>query len=411
VLKYEEYKPQTMADHGRLLRWGLLVIAAGAMGAAGTYQFVWSSIRPVLGTRLSMTEGGLGTVFTVYVICQTLSQFPAGWFRDRYGPRIPLAVGAGLVTAGYLGTAYADGALAALFSYALGGVGAGLAFTVAVNTPVKWFEDRRGLATGLVTMAYGGSSVLIIPSVRSGLAGNFSRTLTLLGAGVGVACLAGALALRDPPQMTDDSTADGPASRETYAWHETVRTWQFWLLYLVMIVVNAVGLMIIGKAVAAAQHYGITTAAATATASALALADGAGIVLFGGLSDRFGRERIIAVTLVLCGIATVFAVRAGEASSGPWFVLLLGAAAFFRSPVFAVAPSLLGEYYGPARSSENYALLYTSKVWGGVGGGVVASLLVATVGWSSSFLAGGVAVTAAGLLTTRLEPVEADLER
>jgi OFA family oxalate/formate antiporter-like MFS transporter len=143
-----------MNDRRRLLRWGLLVVAAGAMGAAGTYQFVWSSIRPVLGTRLAITEGGLGTVFTVFVICQTLSQFPAGWFRDRYGPRLPLAVGAGLVTVGYLGTAYAGGALGALLSYAAGGIGAGVAFTVAVNTPVKWFEDRRGLATGLVTMAY-----------------------------------------------------------------------------------------------------------------------------------------------------------------------------------------------------------------------------------------------------------------
>jgi OFA family oxalate/formate antiporter-like MFS transporter len=408
-----------MNDRRRLLRWGLLVVAAGAMGAAGTYQFVWSSIRPVLGTRLAITEGGLGTVFTVFVICQTLSQFPAGWFRDRYGPRLPLAVGAGLVTVGYLGTAYAGGALGALLSYAAGGIGAGVAFTVAVNTPVKWFEDRRGLATGLVTMAYGGSSVLIIPSVRSGLAGDFAGTLTVLGAGAGLVCLVGAVTLRDPPGMSDGATrSDGgeadvaegtsAAAGEAYSWRETVRTWQFWLLYLVMIVVNAVGLMIIGKAVAAAQHYGIAAAAATATASALALADGAGIVIFGGLSDRFGRERIIAVTLGLCGVATVLAVQAGRASSGLWFVVLLAAAAFFRSPVFAVAPSLLGEYYGPARSSENYALLYTSKVWGGVGGGVVASLLIATVGWSSSFVAGGVAVTAAGLLTTRLEPVEGD---
>jgi OFA family oxalate/formate antiporter-like MFS transporter len=261
--------------------------------------------------------------------------------------------------------------------------------------------------------------VLIIPSVRSGLAGDFAGTLTVLGAGAGLVCLVGAVTLRDPPGMSDGATrSDGgeadvaegtsAAAGEAYSWRETVRTWQFWLLYLVMIVVNAVGLMIIGKAVAAAQHYGIAAAAATATASALALADGAGIVIFGGLSDRFGRERIIAVTLGLCGVATVLAVQAGRASSGLWFVVLLAAAAFFRSPVFAVAPSLLGEYYGPARSSENYALLYTSKVWGGVGGGVVASLLIATVGWSSSFVAGGVAVTAAGLLTTRLEPVEGD---
>jgi OFA family oxalate/formate antiporter-like MFS transporter len=398
-----------MSDRRRVLRWGLLVLATLAMGAAGTYQFVWSSIRPALGTRLMISEGGLGTVFTVFVIAQTLSQFPAGWFRDRYGPRLPLGVGGVLVTAGYLGTAHAGGSTGVLLAYAVGGIGAGTVFTVAVNTPVKWFDDRRGLATGLVTMAYGGASVFVIPTVRSGIAGDFVGTLTALAVGVGGVCLVGALVLRDPPGMgeseTDEADGDEVAA---YSWREAVGTWQFRLLYVVLIVVNAVGLMIIGKAVAAAQHYGIDAAAVTATASALALADGAGIVVFGGLSDRFGRERTIAATLTVCGVAILLAVRAGQASSGLWFVLLLGTAAFFRSPIFAIAPSLVGEYYGPARSSENYAALYTAKVWGGVGGGVVASLLIATIGWSNAFVAGGIAMSAVGLLTTRLKPIERD---
>jgi len=394
-----------MASRERLVKWALLLVAAAAMGALGSYQFVWSSIRPALGTRLGMNEWLLGSVFTVWVVCQTLSQFPAGWIRDRYGPRLPMAVATVFIAAGYLGTGYSSEPWQVFLSYGLGGIGAGAGYTVAINTPVKWFSDRRGLATGIVTMAYGGVSVLFIPYVRAGLAGDFAGTLTMLAGTTGGAVLLGVFVLRDPKD-DDEDTGGAPETATAYGWREAIRTWQFWLLYVMLVVVNGVGLMLIGKAVSATQHYGLAAVVVTATASAVAISDSAGIVTVGGLSDRFGRVRTLAATITLSGLAIVVTVWAGLAERGLLFVAFLGAAAFFRSPVFSITPALVGEYYGTARSSENYAALYTAKVWGGVGGGFLASVLIATVGWSSVFVGGGLALIAVGLLTTRLEPVD-----
>ncbi|MFC6737636.1 MFS transporter, partial [Halolamina salina] len=84
----------------RFSGWELVVAAALAMGAAGIYQFGWSSIRLPLGSRLGAPESALGTVFTLFVVFQTLGQFPAGWVRDRYGPRPPLVAGAICLTGG-----------------------------------------------------------------------------------------------------------------------------------------------------------------------------------------------------------------------------------------------------------------------------------------------------------------------
>jgi len=396
-----------MRDRLPSTRWLYVLAGAGALGVAGTYQFVWSSIRPELGARLVATEASLGTVFTVYVVAQTLSQFPAGWFRDRYGPRVPMAVGALLLAAGYAGTALAGAIWQVYLAYAVGGIGVGAVYTVAVNTPVKWFTDYRGLATGAVTMAFGGVSVLFIPAVRGGLTSDFTGTLLTTAAVTGVVALAAAAVLRDPDQSSDGESGDDvSAPADAYTWRETLRTWQFWLLYAMLVVVNGVGLMLIGKAVAFAEQYGLPAAVATVAASAVALSDSAGIVTIGGLSDRLGRERTIAATVTVCGVAIAAAVWAGEAGHGWLFVGLLGAAAFFRSPVFSVTPALVGDYYGQARSSQNYALLYTAKVWGGIGGGVVASALIATIGWSSSFLLGAVGMSGVGLLTGLLRPVE-----
>ncbi len=171
-----------------------------------------------------------------------------------------------------------------------------------------------------------------------------------------------------------------------------------------MIVVNGVGLMLIGKVVAYADTLGLPGAVATAGASVVAFADAAGIVTVGGLSDRYGRVRTLSVSLVCAGLALLAATVAGDAGAAWPFAALVGLAALFRSPTFAIFPTLVGEYYGAARSSENYALLYTGKVWGSVFGGTVASLLVVSVGWTNSFQVAAVVLAVAGVATGLLRP-------
>jgi OFA family oxalate/formate antiporter-like MFS transporter len=400
-------------------RWWLVALSAGAIGVVGTYQFVWSSIRGELGVRLAASEAALGTVFTVFIVVHTLAMFPAGRFRDRHGPKVPLGVGAVFLAVGYAGTAYATAIWQVYLFYALGGVGFGVVYTVGVNTPVKWFSDRRGLATGAVTMAFGGVSVLVIPFVRGGVTTDFRATLLALGALSGVVCLLGVPFMRDPetPEeageeaaATDGAKTDGaggPAAGEVraYTWRDTVRTWQFWVLYLVMFAVNGVGLMVVGKAVVFAETVGLSAAIATAAASAIALGDSAGIVVLGGLSDRFGRERTIGASLACSGIALAGATLVANEGIGVGFVALVFAMAFFRSPTFSVFPSLVGEYYGTAHSSENYALVYSAKIPGGVLGGVAASAAIASVGWTTSFVAGAVLLLALGATSFLLRPV------
>jgi OFA family oxalate/formate antiporter-like MFS transporter len=226
-----------------------------------------------------------------------------------------------------------------------------------------------------------------------------------------------AVVLRDPgdgsesrSRTTEESETATAATRQSadddaVGWRTAIRTWQFWVFYGVMVVVNGVGLMLIGQSVGFATGLGLSAAVATTVASVIALADGLGILVLGGLSDRFGGVRTAGVSLLLCGVSFGGAVLAGTQSRPTAFVVLVGAAAFFRSPVFSIFPSLVGRYYGEARSSENYAAVYTAKVPGGVFGGTVTGALVATLGWSTAFSIGAVLVLVAGLCTLALRPV------
>lgn len=406
-------------------RWWLVAIAAVGIGMAGTYQFVWSSVRLPLGARTGASETALGTVFTLFVIFQAASQFPAGWVRDRVGPRLPFAGGALLLVAGYVGAAWAPDVTTASVSYALGGIGAGTVYAVAINTPAKWFEERRGLTTGLVGFAYAGVSFLLIPLVRGRITTDFVGTMLGLAALVAVTMLVGVPFFRDPGEPTaSDSDADAASDsggdrdsdasdgtvpsdeRTDYTWREAVRTWQFWLLYGIFVIVNGVGLMIVGKAVAFAEATQLPATAATAAASLVALGDSGGVIVGGIVSDRFGREPTIALSLVACGGCLAGASVAAVGGVAGAYVGLIAAASFFRSPVFSVIPSLVGDYYGTGHNSENYALLYSSKLWGGVVGGAITSALVVRFGWQPTFLLGAGLLVVAAAATLVLRPVD-----
>jgi OFA family oxalate/formate antiporter-like MFS transporter len=403
--------------------WWLVLVAAAVTGVGGTYQFGWSSIRLPLEARLGTSEAAIGTVFTLFVVFQTIVQFPAGWVRDRWGPKLPMLASAVLLAGGYAGTALSDSIWGVYLFYSLGGMGVGIVYSVAANTPVKWIDERRGLATGIALVAYSGLSFVLIPFLRQFIVTNFVGTLLGLGALAGLVALVAVPILRDPVEVTvrdtdggtdatgadDTSAAESDAANtdaeDGYTWRETVRTWQFWLLYGIFVIVNGVTLMLIGKVIAFAANAGISAGAATVAASLVALGDAFGVVIVGGLSDRFGRERTVGVALTLCGIALGGLVTVAEAGLTPAFVAFAAAAAFLRAPPYSIFPSLVGEYYGQAHSSANYAVLYSAKLWGGVAGGTVASGLVVSIGWDATFLLGGVLILAAGLATFFLRPI------
>ena len=400
-----------MAERERLLpfsRWWLVVSGALAMGIAGTFQFVWSSFREPLARQIGATEATLGTLFTVVIATQTIAQLPAGWVRDRYGPRLPTFAGAILIIGGYGGLAVASSPIVAGVAVSAGGSGAGMIYTVAVNTPVKWFDEHRGLATGVLTMSYAFLSFALIPVARRNLFGTFQRTLFFFAGMAALGCLLAVIVLRDPgtSESADGMTVADNAATTSYNWTETIQTWQFWVLYGAFTVVNGVGLMLIGKLIALTDALGLSTGAATAVASIIAVADGSGGFIVGGISDRFGRLRTVGTSVLFSAVGIVGAIIVGNRGITSIFVVCIGIAGFFRSPVFAIFPTLIGEYYGRTYSSENYAALYTAKLWGSLFAGTLGSLLIAIVGWSEVFLLSAGLLGLAGMSIFTIEPID-----
>ncbi|MDX1748143.1 MAG: OFA family MFS transporter, partial [Halobacteriales archaeon] len=356
------------------------------------YQYVWSSIEGPLAQSLSIPLPALGLVFTLFVIFQAGSQFPVGWWRDRHGPRRLTLLAGVLAGGGYIGLAYATSVWQLYVLYSVGAIGVGIVYTVAVNTAIKWFPDRRGLTTGVGTMAFAGGSALFVPFVRANATpSGYPVVLQNMGLLIGIGILVGALVLRDPPTGWLERRIDGPEDGDTagdtdadsdaeaepdggtaikqFTWREMLRTWQFWLMYVMFVAVSGAGLMLTAKVVSFAEHLGLAAVIATASATVLPIAGGVGRLLLGDVSDRVNRENAMAVSFTLCGVGLVAVVLLGRIGFSLGFVIAVVVATFFWSPQYTLFPSVVGDYYGSKHSSANYALLYSGKMWGGVFGG------------------------------------------
>ncbi len=396
------------------------------MGLVSPYQYVWSSIQSPLESSLAVSPEAIGLVFTLFVIFQAGSQFPVGWYRDRHGPRLLTLAAGVLAGGGYLGLSVATTVWQVYLLYSLGAVGVGIVYTVAVNTALKWFPDRRGLTTGIGTMAFAGGSALVVPYVRANATvAGYPDVLHNLGIVIGVGILVGAVVLRDPPsgwldgvdlegvggdagtgdgERDEEPATDGAGGTRQYQWREMAGTWQFWLMYAMFVGVSGAGLMLTAQIVTFADALELNAVTATASATVLPVAGGIGRLVVGDLSDRVDRERAMAASFVLCGVGvlgTVWFARAGRPLA---FVGAVVVATFFWSPQYTLFPSVVGDYYGREHSSANYALLYSGKMWGGVFGGAVVGWVVGATSWSVAFAVGGVLAVAAGVAALALRP-------
>ena len=407
----EEYAARARKQLG-YSRWWQVVAAMVMMALVSPYQYVWSSIEGPLAADFSASLSTIGFVFTAYVVIMSLTQFPAGWWRDRYGPRT-LSVRAGVLAGGgYYGLAYATEVWHIFVFYGIGAVGVGIVYTVAVNTALKWFPDKRGLTTGLGTMAFGGGSALLVPYVRANATlGNYTTVLEQMGALIAVGVIVGALILCDPPtgwtQVVPDGGEDEPPEttrQHQFTYRKMLGTWQFYVLYLMFFFVSAAGLMITARIVLFAEYSGLSVGIATLAATVLPLASGGGRLVVGAISDWYRREVIMAISFFVCGLGVLVVVLSGGIDSNIGFIVGVVVSVFFWSSQFSLFPSLVADYYGTEHSSSNYAVVYSAKMWGGVFGGGVVGWLVGISGWNVAFLIGAALALLAGLAGVVLRP-------
>jgi MFS transporter, OFA family, oxalate/formate antiporter len=291
-------------------RW-LVVVAGVVMQAMLGVVMAWSVFRDPLAEAFGWTVSEITLAFTLNYLAFGFSAFVGGLWLPRVGPRTVALTAALLYGLGFALASLSAHQLWVLYlSFGLvGGVGRGLGYIVPVAVLVKWFPDRRGLATGLAAAGFAAGAVVGAPVLETCIGSiGVLWTFAVIGGSSLVVVGGAAILLPSPPPGYRPSgwqpSATPRDAAEDYTLGEALRTPQWYALWAQIFLSGAVGLALVSQAAPMAQEItGIGSAAAAALIGGVALGNLIGRFCWACLSDAVGRRAVFTAIVLVEGIA------------------------------------------------------------------------------------------------------------
>ena len=386
-------------------RWFQLVASVISMIMIANLQYSWTLfVEPLrMGTGWALSD--IGFAFTLFVLFQTFVQPLDGWMIDRLGPRWFISAAGVLCGLGWAGMGYAT-TLPQLYAlYCMAGMGAAFVYSGSIGSAMKWFKDRRGLASGIIAAGFGGGAALFIPIISSLIqSGGYQSAFVATGIVQGLVIVVVAQFLRHPALTAEGAkppvavAAGSQLGTRHFTTGEMLRTPQFYTMYAAFVLMASGGLMVTAQAGPISRAWGYTASVLTLVVFLNPIANAAARVFWGWISDKIGRETTMILTFVLQAASFFLVLSLGQFSS-TWFVITLVLVNFTWGEIYSIFPSTVGDYFGTRHATSNYAVLYTAKGLGSIFGGGVGAILIEQFGtWSVGFYASAImALVAAGL--------------
>ena len=377
-------------------RWSQLILGLIAMMAISSPQYVWTLFTGPLNQKLGTTLAELQWTFSLLIILQTWCSPLQAYLVDKFGPRLLISVGALLAGGGWVLSAYVDSIWALYLTYGvICGFGTGIIYVGIIGLMVRWFPDRRGLATGLAAAGYGFGAIFTSFPIDSMIkSSGYAQTLIVWGIIQAVIGIVAAQGLRTPPEgwQPDGYTpATAMQSKRSYTPAEMLQSPIFWLLFVMMSMMSTSGLMVVSNVGPFAKEFGVADAlvfgmAALPLSLTLSrLTNGLTRPFFGWVSDHIGREATMALAFSLecAAILVLFAFIDRPAL----FVVLTGLVFFGWGEIFSLFPATLTDTFGSKYAATNYGFLYIAQGVGSILGGPAAAFLKQTTGsWTAVFV-------------------------
>ncbi|WEX73978.1 OFA family MFS transporter [Sinorhizobium numidicum] len=356
----------------------------------------------------------LGWIYTLFfVLLGSAAAIWGGWL-EHAGPRKAGFVSAlcwcGGIAVAAVGVITHQLWLMWLGAGMIGGVGLGLGYISPVSTLIKWFPDRRGMATGMAIMGFGGGAMIGAP--LADILMNFFKTPDSVGvwqtffvmaAIYFVFMMGGAFAYRIPPAgwRPDGWTPPASAKKAMITSHhvhlrDAHKTRQFWLIWAVLCLNVSAGIGVIGMASPMLQeifggrligHSELTftqlddgqktavAAIAAGFAGLLSLFNIGGRFFWASLSDRIGRKNTYYCFFVLGVVLYTLAPSAAHLGSQSLFVGIFCVILSMYGGGFSTIPAYLADIFGTQFVGAIHGRLLTAWATAGIIGPVVVNYI------------------------------------
>ncbi|MGB7650039.1 MAG: OFA family MFS transporter [Gallionella sp.] len=372
-----------------------------------------SLLDALFTTRCDWKISELSWMYTLFFLLLGSSAAMWGGWLERVGPRKAAFVAAICWSGGLLISAYGVYLhqlwMMWLGSGFIGGIGLGLGYISPVSTLIKWFPDRRGMATGMAIMGFGGGAMIGAPLANmlmehfhTALSVGVWQTFAVMGGVYFVAMTAGAFSYRIPPVGWKLSGWTLPEKRHALIsdFHVHLKnahkTPQFWLIWAVLCLNVSAGIGVLGMASPMLQEiFGGTllglpqlgfsdlndeqkksiAALAAGFLGLLSLFNIAGRFFWASLSDVLGRKNTYFVFFAL-GIAMyALAPWAAHAAHQALFVAFFCIILSMYGGGFATVPAYLADMFGTQFVGAIHGRLLTAWATAGIIGPVVVTYI------------------------------------
>lgn len=403
-------------------RWLIALSAVGIHASLGSV-YAWSVFKKPFISAFGWSEFEAGLPFGLAIFLLGTSAAVMGHVVEKRGPRfsgllstlfwVVGLLGAGIVTS----DAISDNGLRMWLLYlscVIAGIGLGTGYVTPVSSLMKWFPDRRGLATGLAIMGFGFGAFFGAPFMAVMIAGGtaikiamftiplpfvmpvlgVSGTFLTLAAVYLVVMIASSLYLSPPPAgWKPAGFAEALASGKKKPAmdlmpmnaNEAVKTWPFYGLWMMMFINITCGIAVLSVASPMAQEVtGMSAVVAGGVVGLVGLFNGLGRLGWASFSDVIGRP----VTYIVFFAIEIVAFNVLPSLSD---VLLFQIVLFLIMTCygggFATLPAYIGDVFGTKQVSAIHGYVLTAWALAGIVGSSAASLLRSATGNYAAMMA------------------------
>lgn len=374
-------------------RWVRLWSAFIGMVMIGNLQYAWTLFAQPMVKAHAQQHWHLSDVqwgFGLFIAAGTWTMPFVASYIDKAGPRIFMALSGVLCAIGWGSLGHVSTLTTFYVLYGIAGIGVACVYACGVSMAVKWFPDRRGAASGIITAGYGMGAAAFNPLFNH-LIKSIGYSDTFLWTGIthgAVILLAGLVLINPPAGQRFAAAAVKPKVRRhdlDFTYSEMLRTPQFYFLFIAMLSIGIGGLMVTAQLKPVATNFNVGEAALTVALVLTPLANGSSRILWGWVSDYLGREWTMFTAFLLQAVFLVAATTLGR-SSDVMFVALMVLVFLTWGELYVLFPAVLADLYGSKNSALNYSFLYSAKGFASLlGSGIAATLFEKTGTWNYAF--------------------------
>ncbi|HES5331845.1 TPA: OFA family MFS transporter [Streptococcus pyogenes] len=353
--------------------------------------YAWSVYRNPILQETGWDQAPVAFAFSLAIFCLGLSAAFMGNLVEQYGPRLTGTVSAILYASGNMLTGLAIDRKEIWLLYigygVIGGLGLGAGYITPISTIIKWFPDKRSMATGFAIMGFGFASLLTSPIAQwlietEGLVATFYLLgliyliVMLFASQLIIKPTAAEIAILDKKRLQNNSyLIEGMTAKEA------LKTKSFYCLWVILFINITCGLGLISVVAPMAQDLtGMSPEMSAIVVGAMGIFNGFGRLVWASLSDYIGR-RVTVILLFLVSI--IMTISLIFAHSSLIFMISIATLMTCYGAGFSLIPPYLSDLFGAKELATLHGYILTAWAIAALTGPMLLSI---TVEWTHNYL-------------------------